>query len=285
MAARRLLGVVAGLLAAAAGLGAAEGLAALISAPSPVVAVGTWAIDTAPTGLREFAIAHFGANDKNVLVTGVLATVALLSAVAGALGVTARRAALSLTVGIGAVALLAGVTVRGAHGSVAVRGAPALLALVVSAASLRWLLTSLGAMPHSAPDGGGSAGAEPRSSGAPEGGARQSPRALCSPSGSGWRRCPRRGSQPIPLRRASQPIRLRPRLADRPAVIIPGRRPGRWIVAASSAPRVASAQSPWSVACCGRPRLVPAASGPRLRCRPRRAPRRWCATPISGCPG
>src|SRR5258706_5486335 len=104
-------GMVCGLLAALAALGAAEGLAALIGGPSPLIAVGTWAIDTSPTWLREFAIKHFGVNDKTVLVSGMLLTITILGAVAGVLGVTWRRLAIGLTAAAGAVGLLAVITV------------------------------------------------------------------------------------------------------------------------------------------------------------------------------
>jgi DMSO/TMAO reductase YedYZ molybdopterin-dependent catalytic subunit len=212
---RRLLGVLAGLLAAAAGLGAAEGLAAVLSAPSPVVAVGTWAIDTAPTWLREFAIRHFGADDKNVLVVGVLSTVAVLSAGAGALGVSARRAAVSLTVAVGAVALLAGVTVRGAHGSPLVRAVPALAALLASAGSLYWLLNSLRLVPAPAPE---AADAQTAWFGPAvvEDGSRPSTPVRATLA---VRERAERAAEPARPERPAEPAR-----PERPAVIIPGRR-------------------------------------------------------------
>jgi hypothetical protein len=141
---RRAEGAFSGLLAAFAGVGAAEGVATLISGPSPVVAVGTWAIDTSPTGVREWAIENFGVNDKHVLVTGMLITIALLGALAGAIGVTRRREALALSAGVGLVGLLAVATVRGVHDPAPVRITPALVALVVSTGALWRLLTEMG---------------------------------------------------------------------------------------------------------------------------------------------
>lgn len=151
--AHRFRGAVAGLLAAAAGLGVAEALAAVVSGPSPVVAVGTWAIDTSPQSLTEWAIRHFHAEDKKVLVCGVLTTLALLAALAGWIGASSRRAALGMSTTIGVIAVIAGATVRGSHGSQFVRLLPAVAALVVSTASLHRLLGALPDRPGAPPPG------------------------------------------------------------------------------------------------------------------------------------
>ncbi|WP_293772081.1 molybdopterin-dependent oxidoreductase [Sporichthya sp.] len=184
----RATGAVSGLLAAFAGVGAAEGVATAISGPSPVVAVGTWAIDTSPPWLREWAIRNFGVDDKQVLVTGMLVTIALLGALAGALGVTHRRLAVGLTAAVGAVGVLAVMTARGLHDPALVRISPALVALVVSTAALVLLLRGLAAAADAAP---------------PEPG----------PAGPGARVTPREA-----------PAEVTPEL-ERPAVMIPTRRP------------------------------------------------------------
>src|SRR5689334_18233613 len=59
------LGAVSGLLAAAVSLGVAE-LAAAAARPeaSPVLAVGGAAIDRTPVSLKDYAVRHFGTNDK-----------------------------------------------------------------------------------------------------------------------------------------------------------------------------------------------------------------------------
>ncbi|HEY3603719.1 MAG TPA: molybdopterin-dependent oxidoreductase [Sporichthyaceae bacterium] len=139
----RMLGVVCGLLAAAVGLAVAEGLASIIGGPSPVVAVGTWAIDSSPQGITEWAIRNFRANDKKVLVTGVLSTVVVLGALAGAIGVRAKRVGVGLTATVGAIGVLAVATVRGVHDNPVVRVSPALAALAVSTAGMWWLLTTM----------------------------------------------------------------------------------------------------------------------------------------------
>jgi DMSO/TMAO reductase YedYZ molybdopterin-dependent catalytic subunit len=156
----RMLGVICGLLAAAVGLAVAEGLASIIGGPSPVVAVGTWAIDTSPQTTTEWAIRNFRANDKKVLVSGVLSTVVLLGALAGAVGVEAKRFALGLTAALGAVGVLAVATVRGVHDNPVVRVGPALAAAAVSTAGMWWLLTSL-TRPVATPAAAGAPAAPP----------------------------------------------------------------------------------------------------------------------------
>jgi DMSO/TMAO reductase YedYZ molybdopterin-dependent catalytic subunit len=99
---RRLGGAAAGVLAAGVALGVAELAASLVGAgSSPVVAVGGVVVDATPAWLKDFAIRTFGAKDKLVLITGVLAALTALAAAAGALAV--RRTA----VGLGFVAALA----------------------------------------------------------------------------------------------------------------------------------------------------------------------------------
>jgi DMSO/TMAO reductase YedYZ molybdopterin-dependent catalytic subunit len=86
---RALRGALAGLLSAAVALGVAE-LVAGLTGPlsSPLIAVGSAAIDLTPIPLKDFAIAHFGSNDKNVLLSGI---VVLLLAFAVAIGILAIR--------------------------------------------------------------------------------------------------------------------------------------------------------------------------------------------------
>ena len=136
----RLAGAGCGILAAAAGLGVAEGVAALLSVPSPVVAVGQQMIDLAPPFLKDFAVETFGENDKAVLVIGVVAVLGLVAAVAGAIGVTRPRLAVTIAAGLGVVGLVA--AYYGATVAVPAmqRLLPGLAALVVSAGGLSVLL-------------------------------------------------------------------------------------------------------------------------------------------------
>jgi DMSO/TMAO reductase YedYZ molybdopterin-dependent catalytic subunit len=105
-----LAGAVAGVLAGAVAIGAAQ-LAAGLTVPqsSPVLAVGQAAIDLTPPPVKDFAISVFGANDKTVLLGGILVVLALYAAVVGMLAV--RRLAfgmwgLALFVFIGLAAAL-----------------------------------------------------------------------------------------------------------------------------------------------------------------------------------
>ncbi|MBZ5738025.1 molybdopterin-dependent oxidoreductase [Nocardioides mangrovi] len=122
---RALLGVLSALVGVAAGH-----LVASLTDPtsSPVLAVGSGVIDRTPTPLKEWAIAHFGTHDKDVLVGSVMVGVLLLAAVAGLL--TLRR------FWYGAV-LLAMLTVIPAV--LASNVLPSLVAAVTGVAALAWL--------------------------------------------------------------------------------------------------------------------------------------------------
>jgi DMSO/TMAO reductase YedYZ molybdopterin-dependent catalytic subunit len=82
-------GALSGLLAATAGLAAAELLGGAVrSERSPVVSVGDRVVDLVPRPVKEWAISTFGTNDKAVLLGGVLV---LLAASAAVVGVVAQR--------------------------------------------------------------------------------------------------------------------------------------------------------------------------------------------------
>ena len=108
---RGLRGALAGFLAAAVALGVAE-LVAGITGPlsSPVVAVGGVAIDLTPIPLKDFAIAHFGSNDKTVLLTGIVVMLAVFAAVIGMLALRAMAAGLAGLALFGALGVSAVVT-------------------------------------------------------------------------------------------------------------------------------------------------------------------------------
>jgi DMSO/TMAO reductase YedYZ molybdopterin-dependent catalytic subunit len=90
------LGSIAGVLAAGAALGAGQFVAGLTGASgSPVVVVGELQIDFTPPWLKNFAITDFGADDKLVLVGGILVTLGLFAAIIGAAAI--RRMAYGMT--------------------------------------------------------------------------------------------------------------------------------------------------------------------------------------------
>jgi DMSO/TMAO reductase YedYZ molybdopterin-dependent catalytic subunit len=85
-------GALAGLVAAGVALGVAEIVTA--ASPrliSPVVAVGGWVIDHVPPSVKTFAIETFGSNDKDALVIGTTALLAVFAAVIGAVATRRRR--------------------------------------------------------------------------------------------------------------------------------------------------------------------------------------------------
>ena len=137
---RALRGALAGLLSAAVALGVAE-LVAGLTGPlsSPLIAVGDSAIDLTPIPLKDFAIAHFGSNDKTVLLAGI---VVLLAAFAAVIGILAFR---------WLIAGLAGLAVFGALGvsAVATRPSvsftdvlPTLAGVAIAAPAMFLLITS-----------------------------------------------------------------------------------------------------------------------------------------------
>ncbi len=105
---RTLLGVVAGLLSAAAALGIAE-LVTVLARPeaSPIIAVGQEAIDVTPRPVKEWAIRTFGERDKQVLLAGVVVSLALLAAAIGAMAVRRLPFGLAGVAAFGVVGALA----------------------------------------------------------------------------------------------------------------------------------------------------------------------------------
>jgi len=104
-------GLIAGLLTGAVAVGVAQ-LVAGVTGPegSPVVAVGSLAIDHSPPPVKNFAITAFGSNDKLVLVSGILVVLAIFAALVGAAAVRSLSRGL---VGLGffaAVGLIAAAT-------------------------------------------------------------------------------------------------------------------------------------------------------------------------------
>ncbi|MPY99392.1 MAG: molybdopterin-dependent oxidoreductase [Actinophytocola sp.] len=108
---RMLIGAIVGVIAAGSGLALGELVAAVTGpATSPVLSVGSAAIDLAPTPVKEFAIRTFGTADKLVLVSGVLAVLVLASALAGILARTRFAIGAAIFVAFGVFGVLAAVT-------------------------------------------------------------------------------------------------------------------------------------------------------------------------------
>ena len=95
-----LVGAVTGFLSAAVAIGAATLAAAFVRPQaSPVIAVGGAFIDRTPSAVKNFAVEHFGENDKTMLLLGMYVGIAVL---AMAIGCLARRNA---AIGVGGIAL------------------------------------------------------------------------------------------------------------------------------------------------------------------------------------
>src|SRR5262245_23982704 len=109
MTKRVLRPALAGFLAAAAGIAAAELVATIIRPEaSPLITIGGTVIDATPTPLKEFAVRTVGENDKPFLLTGTLVVLAVAAAAAGV--VAARRR----PVGLVAMGLLGFIGIAGA---------------------------------------------------------------------------------------------------------------------------------------------------------------------------
>jgi DMSO/TMAO reductase YedYZ molybdopterin-dependent catalytic subunit len=126
-----------GVLATVVGVACGHLVASLTNpSASPVLAVGSNVIDLTPTPLKEWAIAHFGTNDKTVLVDSVLLGVLLLAAVAGLLAL--RRFAYGAALLVALVAVAAGAAL---HRPASDLGdiVPSVAAAVAGVAALWWL--------------------------------------------------------------------------------------------------------------------------------------------------
>src|ERR1700757_1320816 len=138
------LGAVAGVLAAGVALGMGQFVAGLTGASgSPVVVVGELQIDFTPPWLKNFAITEFGADDKLVLVTGIVVVLGAFAALVGA--AATRRMAYGM----------AGIAVFGAGGLTAAATRPGAivasllptLAATASAVAVLYLLIPLARPP------------------------------------------------------------------------------------------------------------------------------------------
>jgi DMSO/TMAO reductase YedYZ molybdopterin-dependent catalytic subunit len=132
-----LTGVVAG----AAFLAGAEVVALLLGgAGSPLVAVGSAAIDLAPRGVKDLMVSLFGTGDKAALFVLMGVLLAVITAGAGVL--EARRPPFGAVVfGIGGALALVAVTTR--SGSGMLDGAPSVIGVVVAIIVLRRMSSRL----------------------------------------------------------------------------------------------------------------------------------------------
>jgi DMSO/TMAO reductase YedYZ molybdopterin-dependent catalytic subunit len=134
----KLRPAIAGILAAASGIAAAELVAAVIRPEaSPLVTIGGTVIDATPTPLKEFAVRTVGTYDKPQLLSGILVVLVLVAALAGVLGSRRRPLGLGLIGLLGFAGVVAAVTRPTAQPFDAL---PALVASVVAVVLLNFLL-------------------------------------------------------------------------------------------------------------------------------------------------
>lgn len=133
---------VAGLLAGALAIGAAELIAGLLGrAIAPEIVVGGAAIDRTPRFLKEFAIETFGENDKKVLLAGVFVTIAVIAAAVGVLAAYRRRLGL---IGVGLLGVVAAAAALSRPTARPLDVLPSLTAIVVGVLALGYLTTAFG---------------------------------------------------------------------------------------------------------------------------------------------
>ncbi|QFR97499.1 molybdopterin-dependent oxidoreductase [Streptomyces tsukubensis] len=159
---RFLLAALSGVLAGYAALAVAELAAAAVRPESsPVTVVGGAVIDRTPVGLKEWAIRHFGTNDKLFLQLGIVVLLVLFAVALGVLALRHRRTG------------SAGVLVFGAVGAVAAQARPDSSGVVDALPSVAGAL--VGAVLLYVLAGylrGGASGAESEGGGGGDGGAR-----------------------------------------------------------------------------------------------------------------
>jgi DMSO/TMAO reductase YedYZ molybdopterin-dependent catalytic subunit len=107
----RFLGAILGLLAAGVAIGVAQLVAGFVSREaSPVIAVGSAAIDLTPEWLKSFAIRTFGEQDKLVLLGGIGVVLAVVAVILGILSVRRRIIGLVGLAVFGALGVTAALT-------------------------------------------------------------------------------------------------------------------------------------------------------------------------------
>ena len=131
----KLIRALAGLASAAAAIGVGHLVAAFLNpAASPLLAVGSVAIDLAPTPAKEFVVRTFGNYDKPLLVGSIGLALAVFAAV---IGLIAWRFRIVALIGIGGLGLIgAGATIYRLGPTQCV---PSLVSGVVGVAALAFL--------------------------------------------------------------------------------------------------------------------------------------------------
>ncbi|HWU47130.1 MAG TPA: molybdopterin-dependent oxidoreductase [Humibacter sp.] len=129
------LAAASGVLAALVTLAVAEIVAALVGAPSsPLFAVGSWIVDLAPPGFKEWIISVFGTDDKAMLFICLGGALLVVAALIGLLEF--RRPPLGL-IGLGVIAAIATLLVVTRSGATVWWAAPTLIGSIIGILALQ----------------------------------------------------------------------------------------------------------------------------------------------------
>jgi DMSO/TMAO reductase YedYZ molybdopterin-dependent catalytic subunit len=136
-ASRLGIGAVIGALTAAVALAVGQAVAIVTGpASAPIYAVGEAAVNLTPAPLKEWAIAHFGERDKQMLILGILALLAAIALLAGISALYRLWLGGLLVAGFGAIGVAAAVSQPESGPSWAL---PSVVGTVVALGAL-WLL-------------------------------------------------------------------------------------------------------------------------------------------------
>jgi len=132
-----IVGAVTGFLAAAVAIGVATLAAAFVRPQaSPVIAVGGAFVDRTPAALKNFAVEHFGENDKTILLLGMYV---LIACIAMAIGCLARRNVAIGVAGLAAFGLFGAFVAITRPESHVADVIPSVIGVIAGIAALLWL--------------------------------------------------------------------------------------------------------------------------------------------------
>lgn len=97
----------------------------------PAIAIASAAIDRTPESVKQFAISHFGENDKTALTIGVYVVLAVVAAAVGVLGTRTHR--WTAIAGVGVLAVVSAVTAATRPGASAPQALPSLFGALAAA--------------------------------------------------------------------------------------------------------------------------------------------------------
>jgi hypothetical protein len=108
---RALQDAASGAVSGSAALAVAELVSAAVRPEaSPVTVVGGAAVDRTPPALKDFAVRHFGTEDKTLLQLGIVVVLALFAVAVGVLATRHRRTGAGVALVFGAVGVAAAPT-------------------------------------------------------------------------------------------------------------------------------------------------------------------------------